>query len=348
MKPSEKGLLLNGDFIPWSEITNSKHRGIPEICKQWMSGNGSFSFMSSGSTGASKEIILERTQLETSALMSRYYLELGPEENSLCCLPAEKTGGAMVLVRSMLFNWNCRYLEASSNPMLSLDTVHNYKLCSLVPLQLEEILQDHESIQKLNRFRCILIGGTGISPPLEKQLKVLKPNIYHTYGMTETASHIALRRINGSEASAWFDVLPGNQIDQGEDDCLRIKGAVTLGHWIQTHDQVEIKGNKFRFVGRTDFVINTGGVKVQPELVEQELSDWMAKYAPGRRYMISSRPDEKLGERVVLLLEGLQPLENFPPEALFSPYHKPRQLKYCNELPFSDTGKPLRKEALNV
>lgn len=348
MKPSRKGLFLNGDFIPWSEIANSKHRGVPEICKRWMSGATSLSFMSSGSTGAAKVVVLNRSQLEFSAQSSKSYLKLGDQEDSLCCLPAEKMGGAMVLVRSMLFDWNCRFIEANSNPMLSLDDEHTYKLCSLVPLQLEEILQDQKSIQKLNRFYCILIGGTGIAPTLEKQLEALKPNIYHTYGMTETASHIALRQINGTHASSWFEVLPGNQIDRNDDHCLRIKGAVTLGKWINTHDRVEIKDGKFRFIGRTDFIINTGGVKVQPEMIEEELSVWMAKNAPGRRYIISSRPDKKLGEQVVLLIEGLQAMETTPPESIFSSYHKPRQIRYCEKLPFSDTGKPLRKEALNV
>jgi O-succinylbenzoic acid--CoA ligase len=228
---------------------------------------------------------------------------------------------------------------------------------------------------RLNGMTAILVGGAPVSAALEQQAQALAAPVYHTYGMTETATHIALRRLNGPDASPWFQPLPGVEIDVDARGCLRLKGPMTLDHWLQTNDLVdlaippqqppqasassddgsrfELHVARFRWLGRWDNVINSGGVKVQVETVEAAAGQaWLALGLAERRFFVAGLPDARLGERVTLLVEG-SPLPAAQEAALTAAlaqalpaYEAPRQVLYAPRFVETATGKIDRRASL--
>ncbi|RZK47918.1 MAG: acyl-CoA synthetase, partial [Hymenobacter sp.] len=158
---------------------------------------------------------------------------------------------------------------------------------------------------QLNKMRAILVGGAGVEPSLLSEIQQLKVPVYLTYGMTETASHMALRRLNGPEASAYYRVLPGLHLGQDKRGCLTVRGDVTDDKLIVTNDQIQLLDkHTFDWLGRVDFVINSGGVKVQAEKVELVLDVALAELGQARRVFVAGRPDERLGEAITAYVEG--------------------------------------------
>jgi O-succinylbenzoic acid--CoA ligase len=209
-------------------------------------------------------------------------------------------------------------------------------------------------------MRAILVGGAPVSAALEQQIQTLTAPVYHTYGMTETATHIALRRLNGPDASPWFHPLPGVAIDVDNRGCLRVKGPMTLDHWLQTNDLVELAPATchlppatFRWLGRWDNVVNSGGVKVQVEIVEAAVEQaWLALGWPERRFFVAGLPDERLGEAVTLVVEGA-PLAVEDEQALLAAtqrrlerFQQPRRVIYSPRLVATATGKIDRRASL--
>ncbi|RYY16607.1 MAG: acyl-CoA synthetase, partial [Cytophagaceae bacterium] len=151
----------------------------------------------------------------------------------------------------------------------------------------------------------ILVGGAGVAPSLLRQIEQLTVPVYLTYGMTETASHMALRRLNGPEASPHYRVLPGLHLGQDERGCLTVRGDVTNDELIVTNDRIDlVDKHTFDWLGRVDFVINSGGVKVQAEKVELVLDVALAEVGTSRRAFVAGRPDERLGQAITAYVEG--------------------------------------------
>jgi O-succinylbenzoic acid--CoA ligase len=206
-------------------------------------------------------------------------------------------------------------------------------------------------------MHAILAGGAPLSAALEQRVRAIRAPVYHTYGMTETATHVALRRLNGKEASESFSPLPGVAIDVDERGCLRVKGPMTLNRWLQTNDRVELLTSTppaFRWLGRWDNVVNTGGVKVQVEAVEEALEQARAALGLGeRRYFIAGLPDQRLGQAVTLVIEG-EPLPRHTEEDLLDalrqrlePHHSPRRVVYRASFAETATGKIDRQRSLD-
>jgi O-succinylbenzoic acid--CoA ligase len=197
---------------------------------------------------------------------------------------------------------------------------------------------------------AILLGGGPISAALHEQVQQLAAPVYHTYGMTETATHIALRRLNGPAATDAFAPLPGVELALDERGCLAIRGPVTGGEWVQTNDLVELRADSsFVWLGRFDNVINSGGVKVHSEQVESAIEALQAGHPDqpwaARRFAITGLPDERLGEVVTLALEGA-PLPAEQEAALTAAlrasldrFETPRRIVYLPHLPQTPTGK---------
>lgn len=232
------------------------------------------------------------------------------------CLPIQKIGGLMALTRALVFHWDYKVVEPSLNALKSLSINHDYELVSLTPLQLETILQSAEETIKLNRFTIVLLGGGKVSQGLEKKIAVLKPRFYETYGMTETYSNIALKRIGSDSA---FTPIKGWVISSNSEGCLRAKNDI-MNIAVESNDVVNIlDNNSFEIIGRNDFVINSGGLKIFPEMLEKAL--WNLNPKLDSALYISSVPDEKLGEKVVLV--GMVPLE----EVKLEPFALGRNLR---------------------
>jgi O-succinylbenzoic acid--CoA ligase len=307
-------LLLNGREFRYADIQqypansptdlNGYEARVLDFCRQWLNGAQEFGLRTSGSTGKPQLVQMKRRQLEASARRTGDYFNLGPGDRMLVCLNCEFVGGIMMLVRAFERNMHLTIVEPQADPMVLVPT-ENFDFASFVPLQLREVLANGHSA-RLNRMKAILVGGASVEKSLEKEIQKLKVPVYLTYGMTETASHIALRRLNGPGVSAHYQVLPGIHVGQDERGCLTVRADVTNDQLITTNDRVTLHpdNHTFEWLGRADFVINSGGVKVQAEKVEQVLEVALMELGLSRRAFVAGRPDARLGEQVTAFVEG--------------------------------------------
>ncbi len=306
-------LLDNADYLSTGQFTKHEHKTLT-ICSQWLQEQQEFSVQTSGSTGTPKSIHLTRNQMTFSARMTAKALELNAGDRAFVCMAPDYIGGIMMLVRGLVLNLELTVVEPASNPFESINTqienIAPFDFTALVPLQLQTILNSNANyVSLLNKMKAILLGGAPISLTLSRQLKKVTAPVYQTFGMTETVSHIALRRLNGGEASERYQVLPGVEIGQDPRGCLTIKSVVTNNRQIVTNDIVDIKtGESFVWSGRIDNVINTGGVKVQAEKVERAIEEALLEIEGGKfaeaAFFVGPLPDEKYGQVVIAVFEG--------------------------------------------
>lgn len=274
-----------------------------QFCKQWLNGQQEFVFNTSGSTGTPKTIVITRTKMEASAQGTIAALHLQSNEKIYVCLNTAMIGGAMMLVRGLLLGAQLTIAEPVTLPLENISTQHDYTFASFVPAQLASLLSDDgTNLQKLNRFTNVLIGGAGVHPLLKEQLSKSTASIWHTYGMTETVSHIALKKINEEQ----YTTLPGTIIQTDERGCLMIKSAVTNQQWITTNDLVNIHPDQsFILLGRVDDVINTGGKKFFASAIENLIGQTYSS----TDYFVTSLPHPVWGEQIVAVFEGHVPSE---------------------------------------
>jgi O-succinylbenzoic acid--CoA ligase len=301
------GLTINGqwydrrDLLAYSShqivsVINPWEKEIFRFIINWLSDSSDIVQFSSGTTGKPKEIRLSKVSMMQSARITCDYLKLREGHTSLLCMPVDFIAGRMMIIRSMVGGLNLLIIEPKSIPLI--DTLPPIDFAAMVPLQVLNLLicrNDLGSIKKL------LIGGAEISSELENLLKNVSTEIYATYGMTETASHIALRKLNGSVREKSYHALPGVNISVDNRGCLIIT-APWLINPIKTNDLVELSGTtSFRWLGRFDNLINSGGIKIVPEEVEAIVAE-----KTGKECVAIGIPDPKLGQKLVFVLEGDQ------------------------------------------
>ena len=248
----------------------------------------------SGSTGAAKKIKLYKMHMVHSAKATARFFKLEDNCTALHCLPSEYISGKMMLVRAMVLGWQLDLVPPTSNPLDQVFKVYDFS--AMTPFQLDN------SIARLHLIKKLIIGGGTVSPKLKKMVADADTVIYETYGMTETCSHIAAKRLNPhkkKKAKRPFKVMPNINISQDERGCLVIKAPNILDAEIITNDIVEIVTyKKFLWKGRFDNVINSGGVKLFPEQIERKLNKIL-----DNRFFVSAMKDEALGEKLVLFVE---------------------------------------------
>ncbi len=255
----------------FSYANNVDHPAL-QFCEKWLSGQESFTLQTSGSTGTPKQINVTRDQLKSSAHLTAKAIGLQKNDTSLICLDTRYIAGIMMIVRSLETSMNMIIVEPSSNPLEKVEEDDTIDFTALVPLQLETILKSPQR-EKLNKIKNTLIGGAALNPKTIKELEGLPCSFFATYGMTETLSHIALQKLNGKNAQDFFEVLPGITITKDERGCLVINAPHISVDPVITNDLVELFGSsQFRWLGRVDTIINTGGVKVIPEKIEATIS----------------------------------------------------------------------------
>ncbi len=282
-------------------INDPLHTHSFSLIQQWLNGADEFIFHTSGSTGAPKPIHLKRAQLMASAQGTIETLKLTSSEHVLICMNTQFIGGAMLLIRALVLNAEITLMEPGSHPLSLIEINHHFTLASFAPLQVFPLLSNqHHEREKLSRFATILVGGAPIHASLETELAGLNTRVFHTYGMTETVSHIALKQLG---AATHYTALNNVQIKTDARQCLMICCAATNNQWIHTKDVVELFPHKqFSILGRIDDVINSGGIKVWPQQVETAIRN-----ETGNRFSnicVLGLPDEQLGQKVVALLEG--------------------------------------------
>ena len=346
-----ESILLNGirydsqnlDKIFCSgEFPDSFREAIYDFLQNWYDETDFILAHTSGSTGNPKSIRLSKQSMLNSARMTNSYFGLTAESVGLLCLPATYIAGKMMLVRAMASGFNLLTVEPSANPFEMLHTAIDF--AAITPYQL---FHSAESLQHC-QIGKIIVGGAPVTATLEKLSDEIPAELYETYGMTETYSHIALRRFNGVQKSEYFTILNGVSIRLDERECLAIRAPHLIPGEIQTNDIVELKGDSsFRWLGRADSTINSGGIKIHPESVERKLEGIIPT-----PYFITSFPDEALENKVVLVIES----EAYSPQQedafnahlgeVLSKYEMPKQLLYLPRFIYSESNKVLRKETL--
>ncbi|MEM6525117.1 MAG: AMP-binding protein [Bacteroidota bacterium] len=331
------------EFKPLTDFENS----TIEFIHTWLSGEREFSIQTSGSTGKPKRINLTRDQMEASARATNSFFGLTKGDTIFVCLNTAYIAGQMMLVRALLGSLNVIAIEPGSKPDLP---NHNSPIhfMAFVPLQIKNLLPDG-LLNKFDRLKGIIIGGAPIDKELEARLSTLTIPSYATFGMTETVSHIALRKLNGKDKSEYYVALPGVQLGV-ENDCLTIEGKVTGLRKVVTTDLVELKNNTtFKWLGRKGNVVNSGGVKIHIDQVEKELSELMKELRISNRFLCAKKKDSQLGEKLVLVFEGvvnrtsLKDLLHNAKKKL-PKYWDPKEVMTMAKLPETPTGKLDRKE----
>jgi len=350
-------ISINDSVYSHQELISQSHELMPtdfakatvKFCQDWLAGRPAFIIQTSGSTGDPKSIVLQRGQMEASARQTIDALQLKAGDTSLICLDTKYIAGQMMLVRSLMAEMNIVAVEPSANPLEKMEG-QQIDFVALVPYQLEHIFE--HAPNKINQVRCAIIGGAAISNSLKEKITQRSCAIYATYGMTETLSHIALQRLNGPNPQDHFEAFPGIDLRLDLRGCLCIKASY-LAEEIVTNDLVDrMDENKFRWLGRIDNIINTGGVKVIPEKVESVFEQKLDSFEIKNRFFITGLPDQQLGNKVTAVFEGLPFNKEIQEEILFeasqtlSKYELPRAFVFIPQFKKTATGKINRPATL--
>jgi len=248
----------------------------------------------SGSTGLPKKLVFTKNQLMASAKLTGEYFKFSSKKTILLCLSPDHIAGKMMIARAIYWKMKLLCTKQTANSLA--DLWQNLYFTSLVPYQLEHILNTNPN--KLRLIDNILVGGSPIHYNLFNKLKKISTNFYESFGMTETLSHIAIKKLNGENVEKYFTTLPSINIQIDKNDCL-ITEVPYLNNPIHTNDIVQIiKKNKFNWLGRKDNLINSGSIKLLPELLEEKI-----KHLLDIPYFFTSSPDKLLGEKLVLVIE---------------------------------------------
>lgn len=342
MEHEAKHIILNNQVITpdlIGEILESRlndwERDLYLFLNEWFSDSDFVLAQTSGSTGGPKPIDLPKSVMIRSAERTIEYFGLNQGNRILLSLPCRFIAGKMMVVRTMVGQMNLVSVDPSSD----FDFLENerFDFGAMVPNQMIKILEQASGKEKLQNVGTLLIGGSGISSALEQQISTLSSRIVLTYGMTETASHIAIRELSGSRKSEYYRCLPGIKVSINESGCLKIH-LPEFQEPFQTNDLAELQSDTiFRILGRSDSVIISGGIKYSPETIEKKLEPLI-----NRRFVISSTPDEKLGEKLVLVFEG----EPFNTEELrhqikkhLPKFEQPKSIVFMTSFPETHSGK---------
>ena len=318
---------------------------LDEFLTEWNNDSETILVHTSGSTGKPKPMYVDKKRMLNSARITCDFLGLCPGDMAFLCMPLDYIAGKMLVVRSLERKLNLVSVSPSGHPLkdiiLSFDKP---SLAAMVPLQVYNSLNVPAEAEKLRSFTHLIIGGGAIDDELSKSLLKFPNNVWSTYGMTETLSHIALRRLNGDHASEWYTPFDRVKVSQNEVGCLVIDAPLVHDGKLVTNDIVEIKNGQFRILGRKDNVICSGGIKIQMEEVERTLKPYVES-----PFMITKRSDKKFGEIVVLITENnnIAEVETICKRVL-PKYWCPHHYIHVDSIPLTETGKPARAKALSL
>ena len=323
---------------------------LEEFIKEWHNDSPTVLVHTSGSTGQPKPMLVEKRRMEASARITCQFLGLKSGDTALLCMSLDYIAGKMMVVRTL----TCGLRLIAVKPIGCPSWDGDIDFAAMVPMQVYNLLQTAEGRKRLMAVKHLIIGGGAIDDAIARELADFPNYVWSTYGMTETLSHIALRRLNGPEASEWYTPFAGVSLSLNEDNCLVIDAPAVHDGPLVTNDIAEFELTslhpspftlhhplRFRILGRKDNVICSGGIKIQIEEVEKLLRQHLPE-----SFMITKRPDKKFGEQVVLLTESrdIDVVKDVCRRVL-PKYWQPRCYLYVNQLPLTETGKPARKKA---
>ena len=307
MKPTS--LLLNNKPFSYEQIKGGDYTISSPFeertllfCRQWLNGQNEFEQKTSGSTGTPKLIKISRVQMCMSAAITVSALNLSANDIALVCVDTAYIAGKMMLARAFEHQMNIIIVEPTSNPLERINTPFHF--AAMVPMQIENTLINTTTKDKLADCKAILIGGAPVSIKLATQIATLKTPIYATYGMTETVSHIALQKLS-SPSENYFTTMGDIHIKTNNNDQLIIKGAITNNEALITNDRIELLSPRtFKWLGRIDNVINSGGIKFQIEDIETSIALLFNDLNIVNRFFVAKNSDEYLGDKIALYIEA--------------------------------------------
>ena len=312
---------------------------IGNFIQKWLNEKETIKVKTSGSTGKPKKIKLLKAHMINSAKATGTFFKTGEHTSALLCLSANYIAGKMMLVRAMTLGWDLHVVAPEKDALTQYD--NDYDFVAMVPYQVYHSLSDLKKVKKL------IIGGGAISEKLEAALQDVPTEVFATYGMTETISHIGVRRVNGPARTKVFSALPNVKFTIDSRECLSIYAPEISPEIIITNDLVDLKTpTSFEWLGRYDNVINSGGIKINPEKLEEKLAGSI-----DFPFIIASETDEELGERVILILENKDDTSVPNYSEAFSKleaYERPKKIYTLSKFPYTDTDKIKRKDVLKV
>ena len=300
----------------------------------------------SGSVGKPKSIKIKKVHMINSALNTGAYFDLHSKTKALLCLSTNFIAGKMMLVRSMILGWHMDVVEVCGSPLKNISK--EYDFSAMAPLQL------YHSLDKIEMIKLLLVGGGAVSRKLKDRIAQVSTIIYETFGMTETVTHIAVKKLNhhsnikrNSNTETLYQVLPGIEILTDTNGCLVIDAPKLSDNVIVTNDLVKIyEDSQFEWIGRVDNIINSGGIKLFPEKIEKELDNFI-----NSPFFISSIHDSILGEKLILIIEGInsefqeieikQSLEKLK---TLNKFEIPKEIFFIEKFKTTATGKIQRSE----
>jgi len=315
---------------------------LKEFLEEWNNSSDRLLVHTSGSTGQPKPLWVEKRRMEASARITCDFLGLQRGDTALLCLSLDYIAGKMMVVRSLIGGLHLVSVPPDGHPLLSDRLPAVIDFAAMVPLQVYNALQSDTECDRLRHIRHLIIGGGAIDDLLAVRLRDFPNAVWSTYGMTETLSHVALRRLSGPEASEWYSPFPSVSLSLNADGCLVIDAPAVCAERLVTNDIAELLSDgRFRILGRRDNVVCTGGLKVQMEEVERRL-----RQHTDLPLLITKCTDTKLGEAVVLLCQtdDTDSLRALCQQVL-PRYWQPRHFITVGTLPTTANGKPARAEA---
>ncbi|MFN6946626.1 MAG: AMP-binding protein [Cytophagaceae bacterium] len=321
------------------------------FCRDWLNGKKEFIFHTSGSTGLPKPITIQRKQMIASAHMTAKALKLEKGDKAFLCLNPAFIGGVMMMVRAMEIDMELIAVPPTAKPLQNINNDFCFDFSAFAPIQLYEMLKHSTETSSiiLNKAKALLIGGAPVNKELKNLCrKHLTTKVYSTFGMTETVSHIALQNLHDNLDNNLYTILDDVQISSDSRGCLVVAAPCTLYQPIVTNDLVEIVDNRnFIYLGRIDNVINSGGIKINGEQLENEIGDILASYGKCFQFFVSSLPDQKLGEKCILIIESKDNIEEEITSILsqnLNRYTVPKHIYCIPSFAMTPTGKINRKK----
>lgn len=303
--------------------------------EKWFDASPVIIVHTSGSTGTPKELVVRKDRMMQSARLTCEFLNLQAGDTALLCMNLRYIGAMMVVVRSLVAGLNLIVRPASGHPLSDIE--EPLRFAAMVPLQVYNTLRVPEEKERLEQTDILIIGGGAVDDSLEAEMSALPTAVYSTYGMTETLSHIALRRLNGDTASKHYYPFPSVELSLSAESTLVVKAPLICGEVLQTNDIACLyPDGSFTIAGRKDNVINSGGIKIQAEEMEKRLRPFIP--VP---FVVTSVPDPRLGQALTLLIAGQVDVRELESklQTVLDAYHRPRHIFMTESIPQTENGK---------
>ncbi len=318
--------FIEGTFPEWE-------RPAILFMRDWLNTEETMEVQTSGSSGEPTVWQTTKSAMEASAAMTANFFHCHSGTSALLALPAGYIAGKMMLVRAMTLGWSLTSIMPTSQPLSFVNQPFDF--AAFTPMQLATL--NNEQLKMLSQFGSVIVGGAAVPAALRERLASYCDNVFETYGMAETLSHIAVRKLSSGVMP--FVALEGVQLSVDTEQRLQISAPHIHPEIVQTQDVVQLLSpTEFYYKGRHDRVINSGGVKLFAERIESKLEPLL-----DRPYHVNSLPDDILGRRLVLYIESESPIDETKlmerMSAALERYEVPRQIIVVQTLERTSSGK---------